>query len=67
MILNQNFEIQRLNEYMERIDAIVYEMKCFMQDCSSDTRVTVVLTAHCLNNAMDDLAVGIAKLEEVGR
>lgn len=38
MNLNQNLDIQRLNEYVERIDAIVHEMKTFITDCSVDTR-----------------------------
>ena len=40
MNLNQqNLEIQRLNEYVERIDAIVHEMKTFLTNCSVDTHV----------------------------
>lgn len=38
MNLNQKFDIQRLNKYIERIDAIVHEMKTFITDCSDDTR-----------------------------
>lgn len=36
--LNQKFDVQRLSEYIERIDAIVHEMKTFVTDCSVDTR-----------------------------
>lgn len=63
MNLNQKLEIHRLSGYMERINAILHEMESF-KDCSDTTRTTIKLATHNLNNAVDELAIGITELEE---
>lgn len=61
---NQKFEIQRLNGYIERIDAIVHEMKSFRKDCSNDTSETIGFAIYHLNNASEELSIGIDVLGE---
>lgn len=63
MNLNQKIEIQRLNGYIERIDAILYEMEGFRKDCSDDTSEGIGFALCYLDNALDTLSLQIKILE----
>lgn len=60
---NQKLEIQRLSGYVDRIDAILYEMEGFRKECSNDTSGSIGFALYYLDNALDTLSLQIKILE----